>query len=248
MFSQRQSITQKGVHTHLLTAREREHWLLRHFSHFFSREFRLSIERTPFCAILWRWLKDRRERGKNSEKSEKNSMTNPTHRTQNRRSVCHENSRRLWQSPRSKFRSVPESGANFPGAFFGSFPRISGKEKAHKHKQIFPVTARVGGVSRTGGPGAPDRWPGSGYPAGRIGFPAGRIGDRGDREIVYVPNVYVPFPAPSNFQTALTLQPSLFWEKKNKGNPEKSKGFSLRGTPKILGKEKKKTHKKGREI
>ena len=29
-----------------------------------------------------------------------------------------------------------------------------------------------------------------------IGYPAGRIGDRGDREIVYVPNVYVPFPAP----------------------------------------------------
>ena len=34
---------------------------------------------------------------------------------------------------------------------------------------------------------------------GGIGFPAGRIGDRGDREIVYVPNVYVPFPAPINF-------------------------------------------------
>ena len=31
---------------------------------------------------------------------------------------------------------------------------------------------------------------------GGIGYPAGRIGDRGDREIVYVPNVYVPFPAP----------------------------------------------------
>ena len=31
---------------------------------------------------------------------------------------------------------------------------------------------------------------------GGIGFPAGRIGDRGDREILYVPNVYVPFPAP----------------------------------------------------
>ena len=31
---------------------------------------------------------------------------------------------------------------------------------------------------------------------GGIGLPAGRIGDRGDREIVYVPNVYVPFPAP----------------------------------------------------
>ena len=32
---------------------------------------------------------------------------------------------------------------------------------------------------------------------GGIGFPAGRIGDRGDRQIVYVPNVYVPFPAPT---------------------------------------------------
>ena len=32
---------------------------------------------------------------------------------------------------------------------------------------------------------------------GGIGFPAGRIGDRGDRGIVYVPNVYVPFPAPN---------------------------------------------------
>ena len=37
------------------------------------------------------------------------------------------------------------------------WPRESGKEKAHKHKQIFPVTARVGGVSRQG---SPDRWPG----------------------------------------------------------------------------------------
>ena len=32
-------------------------------------------------------------------------------------------------------------------------------------------------------------------PGGSV-YPAGRIGDRGDREIVYVPNVYVPFPAP----------------------------------------------------
>ena len=31
---------------------------------------------------------------------------------------------------------------------------------------------------------------------GGIGYPAGRIGDRGDREIVYVPNVYVPFSGP----------------------------------------------------
>ena len=34
---------------------------------------------------------------------------------------------------------------------------------------------------------------------GGFGFPAGRIGDRGDREIVYVPNAYVPFPAPKKF-------------------------------------------------
>ena len=102
---------------------------------------------------------------------------------------------------------------------------FSGKEKAHKHNQIFPVTARVGGgFSRPGGQGSPDRVArglptggqgskvyvlcaerkehtfSSGYPAGRIGYPAGRIGDRGDREIIYdrfyVPNVYVPFPAP----------------------------------------------------
>ena len=39
---------------------------------------------------------------------------------------------------------------------------MSGKGKAHKHTQIFPVTARVGGgVSRPGGQGSPDRWPGS---------------------------------------------------------------------------------------
>ena len=30
-------------------------------------------------------------------------------------------------------------------------------------------------------------------PAGRIGYSAGRIGDRGDQDISYVPNVYVPF-------------------------------------------------------
>ena len=33
---------------------------------------------------------------------------------------------------------------------------------------------------------------------GGFGYPAGRIHDRGDREIVYAPNVYVPFPAPRN--------------------------------------------------
>ena len=90
----------------------------------------------------------------------------------------------------------------------------SGKEKAHKHKQIFPVTARAGGGLPTGwGGGLPTGGQGSkvyvlcaepkehkrfrpGTRPGGIGFPAGRIGDRGDREIVYVPNVYVPFPDP----------------------------------------------------
>ena len=94
---------------------------------------------------------------------------------------------------------------------------MSGKEKAHKHKhkQIFPVTARAAGGLPTGwGGGLPTGGQGSkvyvlcaepkehkrfrpGTRPGGIGFPAGRIGDRGDREIVYVPNVYVPFPAPT---------------------------------------------------
>ena len=38
-FSQRQSITQKGVHTHPLTAWEREHWFLQHLSHFIAVNF-----------------------------------------------------------------------------------------------------------------------------------------------------------------------------------------------------------------
>ena len=87
---------------------------------------------------------------------------------------------------------------------------------------MFPVTARVGGGSpdRLGG-GSPDRVV-RGLPTGGqgskvyvlsaepkehkhfrpgtrprgFGYPAGRIGDRGDRRIVYVLNVYVPFPAP----------------------------------------------------
>ena len=39
-------------------------------------------------------------------------------------------------------------------------PPVSGKEKAHKHKQIFPVTARVGG-------GLPTGWPEVSRPAAR---------------------------------------------------------------------------------
>ena len=38
-FSQRQSITQKGVHAHSLTAREREHWFLQHLSRFLAANF-----------------------------------------------------------------------------------------------------------------------------------------------------------------------------------------------------------------
>ena len=80
-----------------------------------------------------------------------------------------------------------------------------------------------GGFSRPGGQGSPDRWPGVKslcavcgiqgifnifvWVPGRedIGYPAGRIGDRGDREIVYVPNIYVPFPASSseNFRSVV---------------------------------------------
>ena len=44
----------------------------------------------------------------------------------------------------------------------------------------------------------------------------------------------------------LTLQPFLFWKKAGE-TPKKSKGFSLRGTPKMLEK-KVKTHKEARQI
>ena len=43
----------------------------------------------------------------------------------------------------------------------------------------------------------------SGTRPGGFGHPAGRIGDRGDREIVYVTNVYVPFLA---LGISLTIQ------------------------------------------
>ena len=54
----------------------------------------------------------------------------------------------------------------FPGESL-KFHRKSGKEKAHKHKQIFPVTARVG-VSRSGGGGGlPTGWGGVSRPVAR---------------------------------------------------------------------------------
>ena len=43
-------------------------------------------------------------------------------------------------------------------------------------------------------------------------YPARRIGDRGDREIVYVPIVYVPFPAPrERSRFAEKLQKGALW-------------------------------------
>ena len=94
----------------------------------------------------------------------------------------------------------------------------------NKHKQIFPVTARAGegspdrveGCLPTGGQGSKvyvlcaepkehKRFRPGTRPGG-IRFPAGRIGERGDREIVYVPNVYVPFPAPKTTRSCLKSQ------------------------------------------
>ena len=67
--------------------------------------------------------------------------------------------------PRNLLRNLPRNPLrNFPcfpaWQVEKSSPKISGKEKAHKHKQIFSVTARVGGVFRPGGRGSPDRWSG----------------------------------------------------------------------------------------
>ena len=39
LFSQPQSSTQKGVHTHPLTAWERKHWFLKHWIHFIAANF-----------------------------------------------------------------------------------------------------------------------------------------------------------------------------------------------------------------
>ena len=52
--SQPQSIAQKGVHVRPLTAPGARTPVSEAFEPFSSREFRASIARTPFCAILWR--------------------------------------------------------------------------------------------------------------------------------------------------------------------------------------------------
>ena len=51
-FSQRLNITQKGVHTDLLTAREHKHWFLQHFSHFWLHFSSLSSVNTVLCDTL----------------------------------------------------------------------------------------------------------------------------------------------------------------------------------------------------
>ena len=78
---------------------------------------------------------------------------------------------------------------------------------------------------------------------GGIGFPAGRIGDRGDREIVYVPNVYVPFPAP-RFCRTLGARPSFSGPGNSSPNvvPKKGPGFGCLNKAK-----KKKQSSEGRE-
>ena len=48
IISQRQSITQKGVHAHPLTAREREHWFLQHLSDFLAANFGRQWREHPF--------------------------------------------------------------------------------------------------------------------------------------------------------------------------------------------------------
>ena len=116
---------------------------------------------------------------------------------------------------RGAFRLPGASGDHFPlyGATFArsySVSRVSGKEKAHKHKQIFPVTARAGGgVSRPGGGGGlPTGVEGSKVYVlcaepkehkrfrpvtrpGGIGFPAGRIGDRGVTEKLFMCQMFM---------------------------------------------------------
>ena len=119
------------------------------------------------------------------------------------------------------------------------------------------MTARVGGVSRPGGEGSPNRWRGvkslcavcGTQGPGGFGYPAGRIGDRGDREIVYVPNVYVPFPAPRSRkqETSLHTMQSrkeisanelTSWTQSHPRNyivgREKNNKFKFGGTPPLL--------------
>ena len=114
---------------------------------------------------------------------------------------------------------LSSQGKNAPSNAYPHYlVRLAASRKAHKHKQISSRPGGGGGLP-TGGQGSkvyvlcaepkehkrfrPGAWPGG------IGFPAGRIGDRGDREIVYVPNVYVPFPAAIFPTVSAAVPPAL---------------------------------------
>ena len=91
----------------------------------------------------------------------------------------------------------------------GHLPR-PGKAKAHKHKQFCPGTAWVGGVPRPGGQGSNVYVLCVRSPRNitfSFGYPTGRIGDRGAREIVHVPNAYVPFLAPTRESFEVIFRP-----------------------------------------
>ena len=102
----------------------------------------------------------------------------------------------LWEPPAvcSAFNFLPWVAARLPP---GTKPIHSGKGKAHKHKQFFRWLPGWGGVSQPVG-----QWSNVYVLCAEpkdinisVRYPAGRTGDQGDRDIVYVSNVYVPFLA-----------------------------------------------------
>ena len=98
----------------------------------------------------------------------------------------------------------------------------SGKDRAHKHKSIWPVTVRWGGKS----PGQVSR--GQRFVCHLrnprninllSGYPTGKTGHRGDRTEFYVPKFYVPFLLPKNGHlgaipppTFLSVSPLELWK------------------------------------
>ena len=113
-----------------------------------------------------------------------------------------------------------------------------GKEKARKHKRYFPAIARLRG-------GLPTGWPGyvlCAEPKEHKHFcpgsrPVGSV--TGVTEKLFMCQMFVCL-----FWPPLTLQHLLFVEKSKGNPPKKARVFSLRGTPKILGKRKAKRTKK----
>ena len=141
----------------------------------------------------------------------------------------------------------------------------SGKEKAHKHKQLFPVTARVGGGgSQPGGQGSPDRWQGvKSYvlcaepkehkrfcpgtrPGGSGTRPGGSVTRATEKLFMCQMFTYVPFQGPC------PILPFLVFLEKGKENHQKIKDLlSLPNPLKSLekkGKKKRSKTKKNKEI